>query len=128
MINRAPTRIDLKLEDDLCDYEETIKQRQNIQSNFEFSSSGNKSKYEESETNYIPQTNNFHSNFELNTASPNVNRNNRSVSSQITKMNVISKFISEEDEEYEDNVELEMSHFDGVGGTPGSGMGDISMR
>jgi hypothetical protein len=36
MINRPPTRIDLRLEDDLIDYEETISMRKNLAKNFDF--------------------------------------------------------------------------------------------
>lgn len=155
MLNRPPTRIELRLEDDLIDLEEAIKLRQNkvkninniLNTNIDYISSDSKLKNEENELNFMNGQNylqsshdkieslNFeykNSNLNLLNVTPNVNRGQKSTSSQITRMNVISKFISEEGEEdLEDGMDNNMlnnSNYEKVSRNAGSGIGDLSMR
>jgi hypothetical protein len=154
MLNRPPTRIELKIEDDLIDLEEAIKIRLNkvkninniLNTNINCIPSDYKSKNEENEFNFLNHQ--FHGNlsqdklealnFEFKNSkvnimneSPNIQRGQKSISSQITRLNVISKFISEEGEEdFEDANEgsFNNSNYDKSSRITGSGVADISMR
>ena len=154
MLNRPPTRIELRLEDDLIDLEESIKLRliktKNINNilntNIEFNQSDSKSKNEENEINFFNQRDRFSFssekkevlNFEYNNTnvfniSPNLQRGQKSNGSQITRLNVISKFISEEGEDdLEDGVESTVNNnnnsYGKVSRNNGSGITDFSMR
>ncbi len=155
MLNRPPTRIELRLEDDLIELEEAIKLRLNkvkninniLNTNIDYISSDSKSKNEENELKFLNQQNhiqlssdkiealNFeykNSNMNILNVTPNTNRGQKSISSQITRMNVISKFISEEGEEdLEDGNDCNVvnnSNYDKASRNAGSGIGDISMR
>jgi len=155
MLNRPPTRIELRLEDDLVDLEEAIKLRQMktkninniLNTNIEFNQSDSKSKNEENEMNFFNQRDrlNFSSekkdvlNFEYNNnifnISPTLQRGQKSTGGQITRLNVISKFISEEGEEdLEEGMESSVNNTNNnnsyrkVSRNNGSGISDFSMR
>ncbi len=154
MLNRPPTRIELKIEDDLLELEEAVKLRLNkvkninniLNTNIDFIPSDSKSKKEEKELIFFNQANNINlsndkleslnfdfknSNVNMFNISPNIQRGQKSVSSQITRLNVISKFISEEgEEEFEDANEgsFNSQNYDKASGIRGSGVADISMR
>ena len=153
MLNRPPTRIELRIEDDLIDLEEAIKLRliktKNINNilntNIDFNQSDSKSKNEENEMNFFNQRDRFNFssekkealNFEYNNTnvfniSPNLQRGQKSNGSQITRLNVISKFISEEGEEdLEDGMESSVNNNNSYGKVSrnnGSGITDFSMR
>lgn len=140
MLNRPPTKIELKLEDDLIDYEETVNLRKNIQ-NSNMSNLGSSSsrifpvstpnnlliKFEDNTNhpnlNSFAQLINFNNNNNNNNISPgirvsnNMNTNHNLFSGQsnlsnlsrggqhnnlnITKLNIINKYISEEKDEGE---------------------------
>jgi hypothetical protein len=124
MINRPPTKIELKLEDDLIEYEETIAYRKNLNleilnnsdsfnNNFNnnvmmqeinFSSSNNQNQI---------NNNNLINNFPYSNASPsNMIIKNDTSSSAITKQNIVSRF----------------SHSEGVNDIGNSPLNDSSMR
>jgi len=154
MLNRPPTRIELKIEDDLVELEEAVKLRLNkvkninniLNTNIDFIPSDSKSIKEEKEFNYLYQANNFNlsndkleslnfeyknSNVNMLNISPNIQRGQKSISSQITRLNVISKFISEEGEDdFEDANEGSFNNhnYDKSSGKRGNQVGDISMR
>ena len=95
MINRPPTRIELKLEDDLIDYEERLpvtKNRENLSSC----------------QNSHSKTGEIHKNFytysaDSNCISPNTNIKNQHFN-HYYKNNQISEFIEEGDGEYNEEV------------------------
>ena len=110
MINRPPTRIELKLEDDLADYEETFEMRKR---NLQFNNNLN-SIYQPNSPEDIYQSNqknnlfsatssaqpcrNFNLEFSSGAlVSPNPHNMNRNMN--VTKQNIISEFISEEGNE-----------------------------
>lgn len=136
MINRPPTRIELKLEDDLVDYEETTSARKNQinkkhnnlnlnESNIIIHSLNNSSstmkmeadgynnnqlyKYENMNSSSNNIYNNFssgHNNYSAEHTPPNIVMRNHS-GNNITKQNIISEFISEECGDFQDRQDEE---------------------
>jgi hypothetical protein len=104
MINRIPTRIELRLEDDLVDYEDTLVMRKNIRcrnideinSNIELTMSGNKLENEYVGNYSSPEGN----------LSNQQGINNNQVN--ITKQNIVSKF-SHTDDSYNNSLAGDVS-------------------
>ena len=129
MINRPPTRVELKLEDDLADYEETVQiRKRNLQNNaynnflYTQNSSSPQESYKDSQqighlnfNNSEKTCRNFNLEFSSGAlASPNPHSYNKNLN--ITKQNIISEFISEEGNE--DQQEEELKFYDSDKYTP----------
>jgi hypothetical protein len=132
MINRPPTRIELKLEDDIADYEETIEYRKRTfqKSNNNILQSQNPSSPEEfnhsnQKINFLNLNNtdkkcrNFNLEFSSGAmVSPNPHSYAKNLN--ITKQNIISEFISEEgnEEQGEEDFHVRNFNFGTTGYTP----------
>lgn len=111
MINRPPTRIELKLEDDLVDYEERLP----VTKNFTGSSSYSHSKTGEIQKNFYTYS------ADSNCISPNTNIKSHQFNHNY-KNNQISEFIEEGDGEYNEEVYVSSSDKNNTENN------DISMR
>jgi hypothetical protein len=132
MINRPPTRIELKLEDDIADYEETIDYRKrNLQKNSnnilqaQYPSSPEDFYHGNQKINFLnfnnsdKQCRNFNLEFSSGAmVSPNPHSYTKNLN--ITKQNIISEFISEEgnEDQGEDDFQVKNFNFGTRGYTP----------